>query len=69
MKQPEITKYMKLEVPENIRSIIDGDKLEKCFNAIIMQYRRSSNHQDAATLERVMNALLELPDIYLWKDD
>lgn len=69
MKKIELTKNMTLEVPEHIHSIIDGDKLESCFNAVIQRYRQYSNHKDAATLEQIKNALLDTPDIYLWKDD
>ena len=69
MRKLELTKNMTVEVPEKITSVIDGDKLESCFEALIQQYRKVSNHRDANTLETVKNALFDIPDIYLWKKD
>lgn len=69
MRKTELTKKMNLEVPEHITSVIDGDKLSQCVNAVIMQYRRMSNHRDAETIQKVFNALLEIPDIYLFKEE
>ena len=69
MKKVELTKYMKLEVPEHIKSILDGDKLEQCFDTLIRQYYKNSQHADAQLLERVKNAMFSIPDIYLYKED
>ncbi len=69
MRKVELTKNLTIEVPEHINSIVDGDKLESCFEALIQQFRKVSNHKDANTLETVKNALLDIPDIYLWKKD
>lgn len=69
MKKVELTREMTVIVPENIHSIIDGDQLEKCFDAIIRQYFRQSQFQDGELLTKIKNSLLNLPDIYIWKDD
>lgn len=69
MKNPEFTKKITLEIPESTKTIIDGTKLERYFNNIIMQYRKHSNHMDANTVERVKNALLSLPDLYLYSEE
>ncbi len=69
MKKIELTKTIKLEVPENIKSIIDGDKLEQCFESVIRLYYKHSQFADGELITRIKNSLLALPDIYLWKDD
>ena len=69
MKKVELTKEITVIAPEKITKIIDGDKLESLFNAVFQRYRQYSNHKDASTLEQVKNAILDTPDIYLWKDD
>lgn len=69
MKKVVLTKKIDLEVPENITSIIDGDKLNSLMNTVIQQYRRMSNHRDAEVLQRVFNALMDTPDIYLYKEE
>ena len=69
MRKVELTKYMKLEVPENIKSILDGDQLEKCFDTLIRHYYRASQHADAELLEKTKNAIFSIPDIYLYKED
>lgn len=69
MKKVELTKEMRVIVREDIHKIIDGDQLEKCFDAIIRQYFRQSQFQDGELLTKIKNSLFNLPDIYIWKDD
>lgn len=69
MKKTILTKKIDLEVPENITSIIDGDKLNSLMHTVIQTYRRMSNHRDAEVLQKVFNALMDTPDIYLYKEE
>lgn len=69
MKKVILTKKVELEVPEDISCIIDGDKMRNLVNTVIQTYRRSSNHRDAETIQKVFNALLDTPDIYLYRND
>ena len=69
MKKVVLTKKIDLEVPETITSIIDGDVLQNLMNTVITAYRRSSNHRDAETLQKVFNAIMSTPDIYLYKEE
>lgn len=69
MKKVVLTKKVDLEVREDITSIIDGDVLQNLVNTVITAYRRSSNHRDAETLQKVFNAILSTPDIYLYKEE
>ena len=69
MKKVVLTKKIDLEVREDITSIIDGDVLQNLVNTVITAYRRSSNHRDAETLQKVFNAIMSTPDIYLYKEE
>lgn len=68
MKQ-KLEKKITLSVPEDTKSIIDGDALMRCFKSVIFNYKRNSDFREANCLERFMNALDLLPEIYLYKED